>query len=168
MQGSARKDVVFGAARMYTMAVPGPKRKSWLEGSVDVLHAYEPTIAIGLSQGGLRKLYSSVYAEMLEPNPQGVAAISANFVQESPDIAAKVIQVLERGMTFMRQNDAESRRIMAKRMNLSEPVAKRSVFLYMLPHKDMEASIFQRYADMLTDLGELQGHVNVQGLIYRD
>ena len=29
MQGSARKDVVFGAARMYTMAVPGPKRKSW-------------------------------------------------------------------------------------------------------------------------------------------
>ena len=32
MQGSARKDVVFGAARMYTVAVPGPKRKSWLRG----------------------------------------------------------------------------------------------------------------------------------------
>ena len=29
MQGSARKEVVFGAARMYTVAVPGPKRKSW-------------------------------------------------------------------------------------------------------------------------------------------
>ena len=29
MQGSARKDVVFGAARVYTVAVQGPKWKSW-------------------------------------------------------------------------------------------------------------------------------------------
>ena len=28
MQGSARKDVVFGAARVYTFTVPGPKWKS--------------------------------------------------------------------------------------------------------------------------------------------
>ena len=27
MQGSARKDVAFGPARMYTVAVPRPKRK---------------------------------------------------------------------------------------------------------------------------------------------
>ena len=33
MQGSARKDVVFGAARVYTFTVPGPKWKSWLRGS---------------------------------------------------------------------------------------------------------------------------------------
>ena len=32
MQGSARKDVVFGAARVYTVTVPGPKWKSWLRG----------------------------------------------------------------------------------------------------------------------------------------
>ena len=30
MQGSARKDVVCGAARVYTFTVPGPKWKSWL------------------------------------------------------------------------------------------------------------------------------------------
>ena len=34
MQGSARKDVVFGAARVYTFTVPGPKWKSWLRSSV--------------------------------------------------------------------------------------------------------------------------------------
>ena len=28
---SARKDLVFGAARVYTVAVPGPKWKSWTE-----------------------------------------------------------------------------------------------------------------------------------------
>ena len=34
MQGSARKDVVFGAARVYAFTVPGPKWKSWLKGAV--------------------------------------------------------------------------------------------------------------------------------------
>ena len=29
MQGSARKDVVFGAALVYAFTVPGPKWKSW-------------------------------------------------------------------------------------------------------------------------------------------
>ena len=30
VQGSARKDVVFGAARVYTFNAPGPKWESWL------------------------------------------------------------------------------------------------------------------------------------------
>ena len=32
-QGSARKDVVFGAARAYTVTAPGPKWKSWFNGA---------------------------------------------------------------------------------------------------------------------------------------
>ena len=31
MEGSARKDVVFGAARAYTVTVPGPKWKFWIK-----------------------------------------------------------------------------------------------------------------------------------------
>ena len=30
MQGSARKDVVFGAGGVYPVTVPGPKWKSWI------------------------------------------------------------------------------------------------------------------------------------------
>ena len=30
VQGAVRKDVVFGAARVYTFTAPGPKWKSWL------------------------------------------------------------------------------------------------------------------------------------------
>ena len=30
VRGAGRKDVVFGAARVYTVPVPGPKRQSWL------------------------------------------------------------------------------------------------------------------------------------------
>lgn len=139
-----------------------------LEGSIDAVHAYEPTIAISLSRGGVRQLYGSAYAEMLDQNPQGVAVVSTDFLQEEPQTARKVIRALERGMVFMREQDAEARQILARRMSLDPAVANRSVFLYMLPHGEIDASIFQKYADMLTELGELQDSISVEGLLYRD
>jgi NitT/TauT family transport system substrate-binding protein len=105
---------------------------------------------------------------MLEPNPQGVAAISTRFIKQHPREAKKVIRALERAMVFMREHDSESRQTLAKRMNLDAAVADRSVFLYMLPHKEIEPAIVQKYADMLTHLGELKGQIKVDRLIYRD
>ena len=139
-----------------------------LGGSVDAIHAYEPTTAIAMSKGGVRKIFGSVYAEMLSPNPQGVAVVGTSFVADHPEIARKVIRALERAMVFMKQNDAETRQILIRRMNLGEDAAKIVVFLYMLPHDQIPADTFQRYADMLTELGELGGHVRTEGLLYSE
>lgn len=139
-----------------------------LEGSVDAIHTYEPTTAIALSKGGVRKLYGSIYAEMLSPNPQGVAVVGTSFVTEHPETARKVIRALERAMNYMKENDAETRQILIRKMNLSEDAARRCVFLYMLPHKQIPPGILQRYADMLTNLGELSGQVKVEGLLYKE
>jgi uroporphyrinogen-III decarboxylase len=38
----------------------------------------------------------------------------------------------------------------------------------MLPHDQIPVEVFQRYADMLTELGELGGKVKVGGLLYRE
>ena len=53
MQGSARKDVVFGATRVDTVTVPGPKWKSWLNAFM-----YEPIL--DMSDDSLKALYSEV------------------------------------------------------------------------------------------------------------
>lgn len=139
-----------------------------LEGAIDALHAYEPTTAIALNKGGIRKLHGSVYADMLDPNPQGVAVVSSKFEKEYPQTAKKLIRAMEKAMVFMREHDAEARQIMAKRLKLDESVAKSSVFLYMLPHKEIDRTVFQSYADMLSGLGELKGKVSVDSLIYRE
>lgn len=44
------------------------------EGSVDAIHTLEPTVAIVLTAGGFRRLYGSIFAEMLSPSPQGASA----------------------------------------------------------------------------------------------
>jgi len=136
------------------------------EGSVDVIHAYEPTVAIALSEKGVRELHGSVYAAMFSPNPISVAVVSTGFVQEHPEAAGKVIGALERAMRYMKEQDREARDILAKEMKLSEQAANRCVFLYMLGHQQIDSTVFQGFADMLTDLGELKGRVRVDSLIY--
>ena len=138
-----------------------------LKGSVDVIYAYEPTIAIALSKGAVKKLYGSVYADMLSPNPISVSVVSTSFLRCHPETAAKVICALERAMKYMREQDKETQSILAEQMKLSRDAANRCVFLYMLGHEQIDLAVFQRFADMLTELGELKGHVVVDSLVYR-
>jgi ABC-type nitrate/sulfonate/bicarbonate transport system substrate-binding protein len=139
-----------------------------LEGSIDALHSYEPTTAIALARGGVRKIFGSVYAELLEPNLQGVGVVSDRFLREQPETARKVIRALEKAMVFMRQNEAETRQIMGRRLKMEDRVAQTSVLLDVQPHGELDRGALQKYADMLSGLGELKGQVSVDGLIYRE
>lgn len=136
-------------------------------GFFDVIHAYEPTIAIALSQGGVRMLHGSVYAAILSPNPISVSVISTAFLKNHPKTAAKTIAALERAIKFMKENDRETRSILLKQMKLSQDAANRCSLLYMLPHDQIDPANFQRFADILTDLGEIKGPISVSALLYR-
>lgn len=163
------EDIGVDVGRIAFLPIPPQSQLAALqEGSIAALHAYEPTTAIALSNGDIRKLYGSVYAEMLEPNPQGIAVVSTEFARRSPDLAASTIRALERAMTFMRENDAESRKILSSRLGLPEAAADTMIFLYMVGHDDISAAALQGYADMLTELGELPEDIDVSELIYMD
>jgi len=138
------------------------------EGSIDALHAYEPTTAIALVAGGYRQIHGSVYADMLNHNPQGVAIVSSAFLSQHPKEAKATIRALEQGMMLMRQDAAEARRILATRMKLDAAVANRSVFLYMEPHTSLDVAVFQQYGTMLKDVGELPAAVDTHAILYRD
>jgi hypothetical protein len=42
------------------------------------------------------------------------------------------------------------------------------VLLDVQPHGELDRGALQKYADMLSGLGELKGQVSVDGLIYRE
>ena len=138
-----------------------------LQGQVDVIFAYEPTIAIALSGDGVRQIHGSVYAQMLSPNPISVSVVSTAFLQKHPEAAIKVIRALEKAMNYMKQQDKEARQLLIERMKLSDDAANRCVFLYMLGHEKIDSALLQRFADMLTALGELKGSVKADTIIYR-
>lgn len=138
-----------------------------LQGQVDVIFAYEPTIAVALSAGGVKKIHGSVYARMLSPNPISVSVVSTEFLQKHPQTAVKVIRALEKAMKYMKQHDKEARRLLVERMNLSADAANRCVFLYMLGHEKIDPPLLQQFADMLTALGELKATIKTDTILYR-
>jgi ABC-type nitrate/sulfonate/bicarbonate transport system substrate-binding protein len=135
--------------------------------SVDALHSYEPTVAIALNRGDVKKLYGSVYAQMLTPNPQGVAAISVDFLRRNSATAAATVRALERAMLYMRTNEAGAKEILSRRLRLDAAVTATTTFLYMLPHTEIDSNIFQRYADMLREIGELKAPIDVRDILYK-
>ncbi|UCE99628.1 MAG: ABC transporter substrate-binding protein [Planctomycetota bacterium] len=135
-------------------------------GFVDVIHAYEPTIAIARSQGGVRILHGSVYAAILSPNPISVSVVSTDFLKKHPKTAVKTIAALQRACRFMKENDKETRSILIKQMEISEDAANRCSILYMLTHDQLDPANFQRFADILTEIGEINAPISTGSLLY--
>jgi NitT/TauT family transport system substrate-binding protein len=137
-----------------------------MSGSVDAIHAYEPATTILTTGHFAKKIHGSIYAEILSPNPQGVGAMSESFRSAYPELARRVVVALEKAMDFMKTNDGEAREILTKMLNLSEEAGRQCVLLYMLPHENIDAGVFQEYADMLTVLEEIPGEVRVENILY--
>ncbi len=73
MQGSARKDVVFGAAGVYPVTVPGPKWKSWLKDNYMVKRdiVNEVVNRTGLSKTKAEIAVEAVFETMKRSMEQG-------------------------------------------------------------------------------------------------
>jgi NitT/TauT family transport system substrate-binding protein len=135
--------------------------------SIDVLLSFEPTTAIAIESGEYRKLYSGIWAELMNHNPLGVAVISSKFIQEKPNLAKKVVEVFDKANRFMRTNDEETRIIIAKYVQLKSEIANEVVPLYFGQNKDVNSDILQQFIDLLVDIGEINERVDTQDIIYK-
>ncbi len=151
----------------FVKIIPPNQLPALYEGSIDALHAYEPTSTIAIESNNAKKLYGSVYAEQLNHNPQGVALVSSDFIKENPELAEKVINSFDKATDFMKTNDKETREIITKYVKVDEGVAENTVLLYMSRSDEVNKNALQDYADMLFKLGELETKVDVSDLIYQ-
>lgn len=150
----------------FVQIIPPEQLPALFADSVDVIHSYEPTTTIALESGETRKLYGSIYAEQLNHNPAGVGLISTKFIKENPDLAKKTIDAFNKASDFIKQSDAETRKIIPKYIKVEQNVADKVVFLYMSRSDEINKDATQAYADMLFELGELKTKLDVSGLFY--
>ncbi len=150
----------------FIQVIPTNQLLALYEGSIDVLHAYEPTTAIALQSGNAKKLYGSIYAEQLNHNPQGVALISTKFISENSRLAKKTIFAFNKASDFISKNDAQTREIVVKYVKVDKSVADNVVFLYMSRSDKINKDALQAYADMLNAIGEMENKIDVSTLLY--
>jgi NitT/TauT family transport system substrate-binding protein len=136
------------------------------EGKVDAIYAYEPTVTAAAATPLLRKLYGSVYAALLSPNPISVSAINSGFAKEHPKTAASLITAFERAFDFLITNDEESRALLAKRTGLPQNVAEQCNLLYMLPHRKIDPENLRKFALLLEQIGEIKHPIKTETIIY--
>lgn len=135
--------------------------------SINALLAFEPTTAIAIESGEYKKLYSGVWAEIMNHNPLGVAVISNKFIQEKPNLAQKTVGVFDKAHRFMRTNDQDTRAIIAKYVQLKPEIANKVVPLYFGQNKDVDSDLLQQFINLLVDISEIKGRVEAQNIIYK-
>lgn len=146
---------------------PTTQLQALSSGSIDALLAFEPTTTIAIESGEYRKLYSGVWAEIMNHNPLGVAVISNKFIQERPNLARKTIEVFDKAHRFMRTNDMETRAIVAKYVQLKPEIVGKVVPLYFGQNKDIDPYLLQQFIDLLVDIGEIKERVDAKAIIYK-
>jgi len=93
---------------------PADQLNAIMKGDVDAVHAYEPILTIGVERFGLRRIFGSIYAAQLSPNPIGVAALNKKFVSERPKVAARLLRAMDNAVQFIHGNPEDARAILAK------------------------------------------------------
>ncbi len=146
---------------------PTTQLQALSSGAIDALLAFEPTTAIAIETGEYRKLYSGVWAEIMNHNPLAVAVISNKFIQEKPNLAKKTVEVFDKAHHFMRTNDRETRVIITKYLQLKPEIADKVVLLYFGQNKDIDSNLLQGFIDLLVDIGEINGRIEAQAIIYK-
>jgi len=123
------------------------------KGSVDAVHSYEPITSYALVNEIGKKIYGSVYSEQINPSPQGVAVISQKFVEDTPDLTRRLLNVFSTSAKFLDDNNNLSRNILQQELNLDVEVA-REIKFYDRSLDEESISSFKRYVDLLNKLGE--------------
>lgn len=144
---------------------PSLHLQSLARGDVAAVHAYEPTLTIGLVEKHYRRLAGSIYAMQLSPSPIGVAAINAEWYATNKQGAEALFRALDRAVHFIDVSPDEARRILAKYTGAAPDVARAMHIMPMSPSTRIDTAMLTRYVALLRDMSEISSSVSINSLL---
>jgi ABC-type nitrate/sulfonate/bicarbonate transport system substrate-binding protein len=145
--------------------LPPPTQISSLEsGAIDALFTYEPVTTIALKSEKYRKLFGSVYADLLSPCPIGASVISREFERNNPELAADVIKVIDRGVQFIRDNPAQAKTLLPQHTEIAPEIAKEVNFVDVTLSNENDNEILQKFINLLYETGEIKEKIDARRL----
>ena len=150
----------------------GDQLPSLIRGTVDAVHAYEPMYTVGVVQFKMRDVSGSIYGKQTYPyeNPIGVAALNNQFITNYPETAKNVVKAIDQAVIYIRENEDESRRILAKYTKLDKvdrAIAARMRILPMSTSSELDTTNLQRYLDFLRKIDESKSSLKANQIVYK-
>jgi ABC-type nitrate/sulfonate/bicarbonate transport system substrate-binding protein len=135
---------------------------------VDALFTADPAATTILQKGLGRLISSEVELPKIfgEPFLFGSFDIRKDFADKNPEIAEKLILAIDKAVEYVNQNAGELKRIL--KYYLSEPQRPFADFhpdaLYQ-KSSDLARKVFQQIADKYYQIGIIEDHLMVEGLV---
>lgn len=139
-------------------------------GQVDAVFTPEPFGIIGVSKGIARYLVKSPHQllNLKKGVLGGVFSFNTKFIQSRPQVARKVKTVYDRSVDFIRKNEPEARKYLAKYANMPDPVALQIPLEKWFKIGEFDQTMGQPYFDVLMKEGLFQRYVDTSQLFYKE
>jgi ABC-type nitrate/sulfonate/bicarbonate transport system substrate-binding protein len=134
-------------------------------GAVDAIYAYEPVTTTALAHGGYRRLFGSVYADLLNPCPVGASLVSREFERKHPERAARAVRAVQQSLDFMAAHPVESRALLPKYLKLTPEIAARVNFADVTLSNQVDVGNIQQFIDLLHRIGEIPERIDAHRLV---
>jgi NitT/TauT family transport system substrate-binding protein len=134
---------------------------------VDAVWTVEPLSTVAVTSGtGKSILNYSLANSVHNPFVAVGFAFRTDFAEKNPDIAKKIIKVMERAVKFKEENPSEAKRILAKYSDLPEDLAGQLGNLSVYREaKDFKYDV-QVISDLMFQLKFLKSPIDVSRVIY--
>jgi ABC-type nitrate/sulfonate/bicarbonate transport system substrate-binding protein len=144
--------------------LPSAAQLSSLEsGAVDALFAYEP-IAVTMPDR-YRSVFSSVYADLVDPCPLGVSVLSRDFEKGHPELAQRAAGALLHGVALMTSKPAEAQALLPKFTKMAPETAARVNVADITLTQTVDVSNLQQFINLLYDIGEIPEKIDAHRLV---
>ena len=134
-------------------------------GQYDALSTIEPFPTIAASIGIGKVLIENPRVKYIQnPFPSVATPISSKFIEENPKAVTAYLLAYRDAIDFIREYPEEAKLFLAKYTPIDEDVAKNVRLLRFNQFGDENRDNVQKYADWMTEVGLLDGNINVNAM----
>lgn len=132
----------------------------------DAAFTYEPNITIGIEKYNLKVLDKGIFAKIGVKHTSG-SFISTDFIAKTPDLAKRFTQALDESISFVDNNETESRKYLQKYLSIEENLAQKLILFRMVKSNEVTEKGLQEYIDRSLEIGSLSKRLDAKDLIMK-
>jgi NitT/TauT family transport system substrate-binding protein len=149
----------------YVQLPPAAQLSSLESGAVDALLAYEPLA--GILPGRYRSVFTSVYADLVNPCPLGVSVIARDFERQHPELAERTTRVFLQAVSLMTSKPEQAQALLPKFTKMAPENAARVNVADITLSDRVDTANLQQFVDLLYDIGEIPEKIDAHRLVDR-
>lgn len=135
-------------------------------GQIDALIAYEPVTTQALTQEVAVVLMPHPFEEVMDPFPNVGFTISTKVINNSPELAKKIISAVEKAITYGKINPQIANRSVSKYIKIPENILDKLRYPEQVLGKDIDKKRVQEIADLYYRIGLIPRKIDTNGLFY--